>query len=152
MTFYAGLSCCFYPSKITYQLFGMLYMLCVLFQGLTLLFIDSKACHDNSLIPTLQQQASDLGVDLTYATSCTMGAGAKCSIAATVLWFMAAIAAMKVDPPVRPPITVENQTVTYTKTTGADGTTIVSENVVKGTPIVVGGAQQQDESCLCDTI
>ena len=120
-------------------------MVCALFQGLTLLFLDSKACHDNSLIPALQQQASDLGVDLTYATSCTMGAGAKCSIAGTVLWFMAAIAAMKVDPPVRPPITVENHTVTYTKTTGADGTTIVSENVVKGSPVVVGGGQQQEQ-------
>ena len=71
-----------------------------------------------------------------------MAVGGKCNIAATVLWFLAAIAAFKVEPPQREPITTQTQDVTYTKTTNPDGTVVVTENVVKGTPVEVETAAQ----------
>ncbi len=77
-----------------------------------------------------------------------MGPGATCTIVATILWFLAALAAIKVDPPKRSPITTETQDVTYTKTTGADGAAVVSENVVKGTPVVVGQEGQEVEQAV----
>jgi len=142
VTFWALLAGCLYPSKQTYKAGGMIYMLCCLFSGLSLLLLDSNAC--NSVMTTLQDQTQD--VNLTFPSSCAMAAGAKCAIAATVMWFVAAIAALKVDPPERSPITVETHDVTYTKTTGADGAAMVSENVVKGEPIAVGGQEKAEEA------
>ena len=138
VTFWALLACCFYPSKKSYQIGGMIYLLCCLFQGLTLLFLDSSACHNNSLMAEMKDSIS-------FQSSCSMAAGANCAIAGTVLFFLAAIAALKVDPPIRKPITQEPHVVTYTKTTGADGSAVVSETVVKGEPITVGGQQKVEQ-------
>lgn len=136
-TFWALLAGCLYPSRAAYKTGCLIYLLCCLFQGLTLLMLDSNACNNNSLIAGLQEQLPNSS--LSFQSSCSMAAGAKCSIAATVLWFVAAVAAMKVDPPQRSPITTQTHDVTYTRTTAADGTTIVTENVVKGDPVVAGG-------------
>lgn len=71
-----------------------------------------------------------------------MGLGGKCSIASTVLWFLAAVAAFTVEPPPeREPITTQTQDVTYTKTINPDGTEVVTENIIKGEPVAVGAAQ-----------
>ena len=70
-----------------------------------------------------------------------MAAGANCAIAGTVLFFVAAIAALKVDPPTRGPLTQETQDVTYTRITGEDGAATVSETVLQGEPVPVGGQQ-----------
>lgn len=70
-----------------------------------------------------------------------MGLGGKCSIASTVLWFLAAVAAFTVEPPEREPITTQTQDVTYTKTINPDGTEVVTENIIKGEPVAVGAAQ-----------
>lgn len=62
--------------------------------------------------------------------------GAKCNIAATILWFLAGVSMFKIEAPTRtarpPP---ETQTVTYQKTTQADGTEVVTKNVVKGVAV-----------------
>lgn len=144
VTFWALLSWCLYPSKQTYKMGGMIYMICSLFQGLSLLLLDSNACHNNSLLTSLQELTPE--TNLTFQSSCSMAAGAKCTIAATVLWFFAAIAALKVDPPQRSPITTETQDVTYTKTTGAGGAAVVSENVVKGEPVAVGEQEKVEQA------
>mmetsp|Transcript_24847 Transcript_24847/g.42571 ORF Transcript_24847/g.42571 Transcript_24847/m.42571 type:complete len:262 (-) Transcript_24847:341-1126(-) len=147
VTFWTILAWCLYPSKRTLQMGGILYMLVCLFQGLTLLFLDSNACHNNTLMKNIQENDNeDNGANVTYSSSCSMAAGARCAIAATVFWFLAAVAALKVDPPVRDPITVETHAVTFTKTTGPDGTTMVSENVVKGQPISVGEQHKNIEN------
>lgn len=144
VTFWALLAGWLYPSKQTYKSGGMMYMLCCLFSGLSLLLLDSNACHNNSLITLLQEQTPD--INLTFQSSCTMASGAKCTISATVMWFVAAIAALKVEPPERSPITVEAHDVTYTKTTGVDGAAMVSETVVKGEPVAVGGQEKVEEA------
>jgi hypothetical protein len=109
------------------------------FQGLTFLFLNSEACHNNSITEELEQEMPF--INLTFEDSCVLAAGGKCAIAATVLWFLAALSALKVDPPKRTPITTQTHDVTYTKTTNPDGTTVISENVVKGEPVVVGAPQ-----------
>ena len=139
LTFWALLAGCFHPSKQTYKTGGLVYLLCCLFQGLTLLFLDSSACHNNSLIPLLQEELPH--ANLTFQESCSMAAGANCAIAGTVLFFVAAIAALKVDPPTRGPLTQETQDVTYTRITGEDGAATVSETVLQGEPVPVGGQQ-----------
>lgn len=144
VTFWALMASCLYPSQRAYKAGGFIYMICCLFQGLTLLFLDSNACHDNDLLTDLKEALPN--ANLTFPSSCSMAAGAKCSIAATVLWFLAAIAAVKVDPPQRSPVTVETQDVTYTKTTGEDGIAVVSENVVKGDPVVVGEQEEAEQA------
>ena len=78
---------------------------------------------------------------VTFPNTCTMGPGAKSTIAATFLWFAAAIAACKTEPRQRKPIATETHDVTYTRTAGADGTVVVSEAVVKGEPVPLGGEQ-----------
>ena len=69
-----------------------------------------------------------------------MAGGGKASIAAIVIWFLAALAALKVEPPQRESIAVESHDVTYTKNQQADGTQVVTETVVKGTPVPVSAA------------
>ena len=61
-----------------------------------------------------------------------------------VLWFVAGVAALKVNPAPRPPITTETHDVTYTKRTGEDGTAVVTETVVKGEPVPVEEAVQSN--------
>lgn len=111
-------------------------MLCCLFSGLTLLVLNSNACRDNDLVKILEEQTPNL--NLSFESSCVLGSGAKSTIAATVLWFVAAIAALKADPPTRSPLTQTTHDVTYTRTTGVDGATVVQENVIVGEPVPVG--------------
>jgi len=132
VTFWALLVWCIYPTKQMYNAGGILFVLCCLFQGLSLLLTNSEACRN--LQPDLENSS------IYFQSACSMAMGAYCAIAATVLWFVAAIAAWMVDPPVRPPITTQTHDVTYTKTTnGADGAAVMSENVVRGEPVAIGG-------------
>ncbi|KAL7553910.1 hypothetical protein ACHAWF_017262 [Thalassiosira exigua] len=148
VTFWALLAGCLYPSRGTYKAGGGLYMLCCLFQGLSLLLLNSNACHNNNLLGMVQKQVPD--ASLAFPSSCSMAYGAKCAIAATVMWFVTAIAAITVEPPQRGPVTVQTHDVTYTRTTGADGTTMVTENVVKGQPVPVGGEEKTEEQPLLE--
>jgi hypothetical protein len=137
LTFWAVLAGCLPSSKKMFQLGGSAYMVCSLFTGLSLLLLDSNACNNNSMMMEIFTSTALV----TFPNTCTMGPGAKCTIAATVLWFAAAIAACKTEPRQRKPITTETHDVTYTRTTGADGTAVVSEAVVKGEPVPLGGEQ-----------
>lgn len=132
LAFWSLLAGCFYPTKSMYRAGGMIFMLCSLFTGLSLLMLDSNACLSNSLMTELQELSAV--ADLVFPASCSMGVGAKCTIAATVMWFVAALAAFVVEPPQRSPITTETHEVTYTKTTGQDGTVVVSEAVKREPP------------------
>ena len=140
VTFWALLAPCLSSSKRSFKTFGMAYMICCLFIGLSLLLLNSTACHDNNLIGTLSEQAANsaLNVELNFPESCSMGPGANCTIAAVVLWFVAGVASIRANPPESEPITTQTHDVTYTKTTGEDGGAVVSETVIKGTPVPVG--------------
>merc|ERR1711862_439666 len=95
---------------------GGIYMFVTLCQGLILLALDSNLCDSTALNAAFPSDR------VTFSETCSMGIGAKCTIAATV----------------------ESQThnVTYTKITGADGTEAVAQNVVKGEPIPIRGGNE----------
>ncbi len=138
LTFWAVLAGCLPSSKKMFQMGGSVYMVCCLFTGLSLLLLDSNACNKNLMMMEVSTAATTL---VTFPDTCTMGPGAKSTIAATVLWFAAAIAACKTEQRQRKPIATVAHDVTYTRTTGADGTAVVSETVVKGEPVPLGGDQ-----------
>lgn len=144
VTFWVLLSWCargVHRAKSLLRCAGMMYMLCCLFQGLTLLFLTSNACNNNGMVGLTASALTNLPADFSgeFPSTCAMASGGKATIAATVLWFAAALAALYVDPPISDPITVESQNVTYTKNKQADGTDVVTEMVVKGEPVPVNG-------------
>ncbi|KAL3808323.1 hypothetical protein ACHAXA_004052 [Cyclostephanos tholiformis] len=143
MTFWALLAGLIPSSKAMFRMGGSVYMVCCLFTGLSLLLLDSNACNINTYSAELNEDSITIA---SFPETCTMGPGAKCTIAATVLWFAAAIAACMTEPRQRRPITTETHDVTYTKTTGPDGTTILSEAVVKGAPVPTGGLEIPEQA------
>lgn len=58
-----------------------------IFQGLTLLFLDSVVCKANPLL-------NDVG-GFIWPDTCAISTGAKCFISATVFWIAAAISSFK---------------------------------------------------------
>merc|ERR1712161_151621 len=60
-----------------------LLLLTALFQGLTLIFLSSKACNDNALVA--------LGDELDFPITCSLSTGANLCIAALVFWVAAAV-------------------------------------------------------------
>lgn len=72
-------------------LFG--YSVCCLCSGLSLILLDSNLCKHNILIEQLNQ----LGV-FQFQETCSISKGGKASIAATVLWFVAAIGVAMLHP------------------------------------------------------
>ncbi|KAL3787077.1 hypothetical protein HJC23_011761 [Cyclotella cryptica] len=107
VTIWAMYSGCSTPSKTLYRVGGILFMLTCLFQGLVLLFLNSSACSNNTLTDKLQEEMPV--IDITAEDTCDMTAGAKCTIAATVLWFCAAIPAFRVDIPQRGAVATEKE-------------------------------------------
>jgi hypothetical protein len=92
----ALLTGCVDPYKRMFQIGGALNMVCSLFIGLSHLILDSNACNNN-LNVVLFEQAFPL-LELTFPDTCAMDVGVKTTIAATVLWFVAAIAACMSGP------------------------------------------------------
>lgn len=65
------------------------YVLTGLFQGLTLLLLNSDVCQNNAMVQELNYPG--------FTESCQLGTGAKCTVAATFFWFIAAFTAMQLD-------------------------------------------------------
>ena len=143
VTFWSMFARCFYPTKSQFKCGAVLLLFTCLCQGLTLLALTSSGlCTDNQMLGTISSR-------ITFPDTCSMAAGAKCGIASVVFWFAAALAALRADPMERDQITTQSHDVTYTKTLGADGTEVVSENVVLGEPIPIrGGNDNLDEPLL----
>ena len=136
--FWTWLAPCLYFGSSTWKCVGMTFIFCSIFQGLTLLFLQSNACKNNSSF-----QDSEF-----YPDECSWDWGTSTNISAVVLWFVAGALMLSVIPnatrPERPP--PETQTVTYTQTMNPDGTTTVTEtNVVKGTYIAGEGIKNEKE-------
>lgn len=93
---FALLAECVKPTRMMFQLGGALDMVCCLFTGLTLLLLNSNACNNNLNIAVFERAFPML--DMTFPDTCTMGVGAKTTISATVLWFVAAISALMSGP------------------------------------------------------
>jgi hypothetical protein len=95
----ASWSCCagcVQPSKRMFQATGAFYMLVCFFTGMTLLLLQSNACKANENIAVFENTFPML--DITFQDTCSLGVGAKTTIAATVLWFVAAIASCMSKP------------------------------------------------------
>ena len=135
VTFFAWASPCMSFAQALWKQGGCLFLFTSLCQGLTLLFLGSNACVDNQLV---------FASGLSYPDTCELDWGTKLNISSVVLWFIAGALMMFILPapiqPERPP--PQTQTVTYTSTEDANGTTAVQTNVVKG-HYVVGTEQQQ---------
>lgn len=131
LCFWTWVGVCFYKGKPFWQKAGIVFLITCFFQGLTLLFLQSNACHNN---PTINNVEGQSGVDLQFNDECERDWGYNCVIASVVLWFASAVAAFAVPPARRPERgPPETQTVTYTETTQPDGTKAVTTEVVKGT-------------------
>lgn len=100
VTIWALCAGCLYPTKNMYQVASVLYMMCCLFTGLSLLMLNGDACNNNMMIELFEAGSGGL-VDLTFPESCTSAYGAKCIFSATVMWFAAAIGLLLVSPPER---------------------------------------------------
>jgi len=155
VTFWVVLSWCIRSfrgdrAKSLLRCAAMMYMLCCLFQGLTLLLMTSNACYNNGMVGITATTLKNSVVNFSgeFPTTCAMAGGGKATIAAVVMWFLAALAALKVEPPQPDPIMVESHNVTYTKNQQADGTQVVTETVVKGTPVPVNAANNNNETTV----
>ena len=132
MVFWTWLAPCFGGFKRFWKPAGLVYILCSIFQGLTLLFLESAACTANNVIT--------LGA--AYKQTCEWDWGTQTNISSVVFWFLAGafmIVVVPPDAPERPP--PETQTVTYTQ--NPDGT-VAETGVVKGTYVAGGGVVDKD--------
>lgn len=73
---------------------AVMYSICSLCAGLSLILLNSNACKNNILIQELNQKVPELHMQET----CSISKGAKCTIAATVLWFVTAVSACYLHP------------------------------------------------------
>lgn len=73
---------------------GVAYLLTSLFQGLSLLLLNSTTvCTNNRLINQLQSEIDAREhVRIEFDDTCTISTGARCCIAAIVFWFLAGLA------------------------------------------------------------
>eukprot|EP00571_Detonula_confervacea_P000465 CAMPEP_0172316750 /NCGR_PEP_ID=MMETSP1058-20130122/29371_1 /TAXON_ID=83371 /ORGANISM="Detonula confervacea, Strain CCMP 353" /LENGTH=214 /DNA_ID=CAMNT_0013031149 /DNA_START=80 /DNA_END=721 /DNA_ORIENTATION=- len=65
------------------------FLLSFLFQGLSILFLDSNACKNNSVIAGITDNY--LGDELAFQETCSMSTGMKCIIASMVFWGLATL-------------------------------------------------------------
>ena len=118
---------CLHPSKKMFQMTGVLYMVCCFFTGMILLMLESNACKKNENVAAFENAFRIL--DVNFQDSCSMGAGAKTTISATVLWFVAAIASCKSEP-------LQDY---------QDGRAVVSEDLAKEEPVPVSENLAKEE-------
>ena len=67
---------------------GGVYLLLMLFQGLTLIVLPSKLCQNNDYI---RQKMGQDNVAYNFPDECNISEDAKCIISATVFWFLAGV-------------------------------------------------------------
>lgn len=125
---------CFALSPGKWICFGIMFIILCLFQGLTLLSLDSNICLDNPATNFLDEQ-SFLGTE--FPEECDWEAGFRLNIASVAMWFAAAVTVFMLPPPKKYPVDPpQTQEVTYQETVNPDGTTTVQETgVVKGTNV-----------------
>jgi len=67
---------------------SIVYIIAFLFQGLSIMFLNTSACKDNPVINDI----SDKFNGLTFQDTCSISTGMRCIISAVVFWFLAAFA------------------------------------------------------------
>ncbi|KAL3790153.1 hypothetical protein HJC23_009590 [Cyclotella cryptica] len=71
---------------------GVGFFICSLFSGLSLLLLGSDLCKENVLSEGLESMYPNSNMSVA---SCGISAGAKCSISATILWFLAGVSSCR---------------------------------------------------------
>lgn len=83
---------CIAPVRAASRTEGPAFLCASIFQGLSLLLLNSSVCNDNTLLKQLQNDAEDMGnLGMNFQDTCSMATGGKCAIAATVIYFAAAL-------------------------------------------------------------
>lgn len=75
------------PAKITPSWQAPLYLLTACFTGLTLLFLNSNGCHNNTAVKLQDMVLSNV----IFPATCSMATGAKMAISSTVFFGVAAV-------------------------------------------------------------
>lgn len=89
---------------VTMQTGAVGYLVCCVASAFSLLMLNSSLCKDNSLIGELNSQlatASAAGGEgglVQFEETCSISTGGKSTIAATVLWFVAAVVMAALHP------------------------------------------------------
>jgi hypothetical protein len=77
---------CFMP-KFEKPIGACLLLVC-LFQGLTLLILESNLCKNNSVITSWNALIPDEAADKRFSTECSRDWGYNCNIACVIFWFI----------------------------------------------------------------
>uniref|UniRef100_A0A7S2XLM7 MARVEL domain-containing protein n=1 Tax=Attheya septentrionalis TaxID=420275 RepID=A0A7S2XLM7_9STRA len=80
---------CFMPNL--YKPIGACMLLVCLFQGLTMLILDSNLCKNNSVINDINNEIPDIAADERFPTECSRDWGFNSNIACVVFWFVTAM-------------------------------------------------------------
>lgn len=82
----------------SFRLGAIGYLVCCFCSGMSLILLDSNLCKNNVLIEELNQSIIGVGTGVQFEETCSISTGGKSSIAATVLWFVAAVGAVVLHP------------------------------------------------------
>jgi hypothetical protein len=87
-------------NPLAWKGLGLMFLFCCIFQGVSLMVLESSICLDNPLMQFFEQfQPAVLNV-LEDPAKCTRAPGFNFGISATVFWFVAAIIALAIPAPV----------------------------------------------------
>jgi hypothetical protein len=127
---YAYLAPCLQTSPAKWKAMMPIFLIACLFQGITLLILESSICTNNPVVQYLEEE--NPVVAETLQEGCEKGTGYILNIIGVVFWFLAGISFLVIPAPSsdgREP--VQTQTVTYQQNT--DGTVEETNvTVVKG--------------------
>ena len=83
---------CLAPIRRTSRSEAPAFLMAGIFQGLSLLLLNSAICTDNTLLKQLQSDVANIGnTGMDFPDSCSINTGANCAIAAIVFWLLAAM-------------------------------------------------------------
>lgn len=86
------ISACVSPLRKTSRWEAPAFFLAALFQGLSLLVLNSVLCNNNTLVAQLEEEAANLGNrGLAFPDNCSISTGANCAIAAMIFWLVSAV-------------------------------------------------------------
>jgi hypothetical protein len=143
--FFAYLVSCVTVSEHRWKSIGIIFILTSIFQGITLLILQSSICLNNPVLQVLESERPDIRE--TFHDECKWEAGFRLNIAAVVFWFFAGFSTFVLPSPVvsrsQP---TQTQTVSYQQ--NADGTVEETNVVVKGAAIDVGNDPTPAEDAL----
>ena len=93
------------PEKI--KMCGLFFLLCTLFEGLTLLVLRSNICNETGFFSYIFFLGDVPDIEIE-SVNCTLTTGSNLAVAGTVLWFIAAQLCLMI-PPIKPVDSAEDE-------------------------------------------